>query len=453
MNLNTLYSKFPGFIQNIGVSAYGLVREYRRFGGEYKNHFKRVIDTEFCSREELKRYQSNELSVLFKAAKTSKYYSGILNEIEKTTTDPFEILKKMPVLEKDSLRGHEEDFYTEEAKGALVFHTSGSTGTPLNIKMCKSDFRLRMALLERQKQRFGVNHKSKHLTFVGKKITSGNSKTFWRYNIFGHQLVMSVYDLAEGNRDLYISKIVKYNPEVVEGYPSALGVIASWLKAGNIKLKTRCVLVTAETLSDENKKVIEEGFGCPVVNYYGSTEGATMITQCEKGKLHIDDESGIIEFVNHNGEAAAPGEEAEMLITSFTSKAMPLIRYNIRDMAIISTEGCTCGRCSTVISEIIGRTDDMFVTPEKGHVGRLSTSLKLLPGTVRRAQIHQYTPTDFTLLIESDTQLEAQQIDIVLADLKDKLGKVKIKVEYVNHIPDGKNGKFRSQINHCKIVR
>lgn len=450
MKLSSVYNKLPAFVQNIAVSAYGLIREWRRHGGDYKDYLTSVLKSEFCTPEEVREYQREKLTELLQAAEDSVHYGELIRSIRLRTKDPFEILANLPVLEKDMLRGHEQDFYTREVKRSFALHTSGSTGTPLNIRMSKSDFRLRMALLERQKVRFGVGRKSRHLTFVGKKITSTKGNTFWRYNVFGKQLVMSVYDLSEKNKEKYLAKIQRYAPEVVEGYPSALAVIASWMKDAHIQLQIKCVFATAETLSAEQRMVIEEGFGCPVVNYYGSTEGATMITQCEQGNLHIDDESGMIEFINGEGRQAKAGEAAKMLITSFTTKAMPLIRYNIGDMAILSSEPCKCGRCGIVVSEIVGRTDDVFVTPEKGYVGRMSTSLKLLPSSVRKAQIHQYEAARFILLLETDVPLTEEQSTLILEDMRDKLGHVRIDVQYMKQIPNGKNGKFRSQVNHCR---
>ncbi len=452
MNLNSIYNKLPAFLQNISVSAYGFIREKRRFGGEFKKYYNDVLKSDFADNAQKQALQSNSLRELFRAAAQSVYYKEIFSKcgVDIEHDDPFEILSKLPILEKDSLRGHEQDFYTKHAEKALVFHTSGSTGTPLNIKMSLPDFRLRMALLERQKARYGVSRTSKHLTFVGKKITSGGNKTFWRYNFFGHQLVMSVYDLSEQNKERYLSKMQKYAPEVIEGYPSALVVIANWLINSDYKIMPKCVFATAETLTQEQREIIEKAFGCPVINYYGSTEGSTMITQCEKGNLHIDDECGIIEFLNNDGSPAKCGETANMIITSFTTRAMPLIRYNIGDLGILSDKKCDCGRCSAVVTEIVGRMDDIFVTPEKGHVGRLSTTLKLLPATVRRAQIHQYSPTDFTLLLETDTDIAESELTEVYNDLYDKLGKVNIVTECTPKIPGGSNGKFRAQIKHFK---
>ena len=452
MGLMSLYNKLPACLQNLCVSAYGVVRERRRYGGNFKKQYREVKKTEFISKESASELQCERLGSLLKIANSSKHYSKIFTELgmDVDSLNSFSALDNLPILKKDLLRGHEEDFYTSKTKGALTFHTSGSTGTPLNVKMSKSNFRLRMALLERQKNRFGVSHKSKHLTFVGKKITSPVGKTFWRYNVFGNQMVMSVYDLSDCNKERYIGAIKKYNPEVVEGYPSALSVIAKWLEESNVKLSVKCVFVTAETVDDSQLRVISQGFGAPVVNYYGSTEGATMITQCEHGRLHVDCESGIIEFVDEFNKPTNPGEISRMLITSFTTEAMPLIRYDICDMAVWSDEICPCGRCGTVVKEIVGRIDDVFTTREKGKVGRLSTSLKLLPSTVRRAQIHQYSEDNFELILEADAPISSEELDVVLKDLLDKLGTVTINVKYMDKIPEGKNGKFRTQINHCK---
>ncbi len=450
MKLTDIYNRMPVFLQNCSTSAYGFLRERRRFGGEFGAFYKSVINSEFFDRKQMLELQRKSLKELFIAAASSKYYRELFSKmnVDLENDDPFDILSRLPVLEKDKLRGYETDFYTEYANKALTFHTSGSTGTPLNIKMSLSDLRFRMALLERQKNRYGVNHKSKHLTFVGKKITSGRGKTFWRYNLFGNQLVMSVYDLSEANKDKYLTKIQQYSPEVIEGYPSALEVIANWLLKSDYKILPKCIYATAETLTKEQRLLIEKAFHCPVVNYYGSTEGATMITQCEEGHLHIDDECGIIEFLNDDGTPAKSGEVANMVITSFTTKAMPLIRYNIGDLGVFSDEKCSCGRSTTVITEITGRIDDIFITPEKGYVGRLSTTLKLLPSTVRRAQIHQNSPVDFLLLLETDQSLEEMQLSEVYADLYDKLGNVNIVTECKKSIPCGNNGKFRTQIKH-----
>lgn len=443
-----IYNKLPRFLQNIMVSLYGIKRNHMRFGGSFSKQFDSVIKSYKASEEEIKEYQEKKLRELFIAASNSVHYGAIFKKLKVDVykDDCFEIFKKMPILKKDQLRGHEKDFFTGKNRGDQVFHTSGSTGTPLTIVMNVDDFRLRMAILERIKTRYGISHKDKYITFVGKKITKDNDTVFWRNNVFGHQLVMSVYDLSEKNKYAYLNRILTYKPHLIEGYPSAITVIAKWVLEEHYDIKPKAVFLTAETFTEDQRQIIEKAFCCPVVNYYGSSEGAPIISQCLKGNLHLDYESGIIEFLDENGNEVSDRGMARMIITSFSSKSTPLIRYDIGDVAMVSDKVCDCGCHTQVVEEIIGRMDDVFETPDKGYIGRLSTSLKLLPSRIKRAQIQQTAPTEFILLIESADVLSDEEINVILSDLYYKLGNVAIEIQYVEEIPIGKNGKFRTQI-------
>lgn len=448
MSLMKIYERMPSHIQNIAVSLYGYKREQRRYGGAFKGKLQLFLKHEMADERYISNYQKEELLELFNWADKSDHYHSLFAELGiDLEQNPMKTLETIPILSKQELRDNENSFHTLRKKGDQLFHTSGSTGTPLNVIMNIDDFRTRMAILERMKLRFGVNHNTRHISFVGKKITSRNSKTFWRINKPGHQMVMSVYDLSDDNADAYIKTITAYNPEMIEGYPSAITVVAKWFINNKQSLKLKCVLVTAETLSDEQKYVIESAFNCPVVNYYGSTEGAPMITPCEYGSLHVEYESGIIEFLDEKDNIASEGTLGRMIVTSFLSKSMPLIRYDIGDMAIVGNNKCKCGRCTQTVQAIIGRCDDVFKTTEKGYVGRLSTSLKLLPSHVRRAQIQQISIDEFVLLLESDTELSSYDEKVIREDLYDKLGKVDIEFKYTDRIPIGPNGKFRSQVS------
>lgn len=446
--LKKVYDMLPVALQNICVSLYGIKRQYSRYGGDFKKRLAFFLETEKKDKEFIEEYQLNELIKLLKIAEKSEHYkkafeeAGVKPEDIKTLSD----IKKLPVLSKQDLRKNVKSFYTYYGNRNLTFHTSGSTGTPLTIKTNIEDFRSRMALLERLKICHGVNRKMRHITFVGKVITK-KKKCFWRYNLFGRQLVMSVYDLHDKNKDLYLKEAVRYKPEVIEGYPSAVNILAKWAIEEGTDISPKAVFVTAETLLPEQRENIEKAFGCKVINYYGSAEGAPLITQCEQGRLHVNFESGIVEFLRDDGTDAAPCEPTHMVVTCFLTKSTPLIRYKIEDMAVYSDTKCECGRSSIVVDEILGRLDDVLITPEKGAVGRLSTSFKLLPPVIRRAQIRQMAPDRFDLLLEADSgDIQPGLIDPVLSDLEDKLGKVNITVKYVKEIPAGANGKFRSQI-------
>lgn len=451
-----IYSVSPRFLQNAYISLFGLRRQHLRYGGGFRNYLSAALETQWSEKEWFTIYQLKRLNILIKAAFNSDYYRSVFKKIgldkERSLTS-IEDIYRIPFLEKDVLRTNPASILAvdPDKERLAEFHTSGSTGTPLTVKMCLDDFRERMAYLERQFLWAGVSRRMKILTFTGRKIVGSSSdKVFWRYNAFGRQLLFSVYHLKETHKQDYIKKIIEYNPEIIEGYPSALSVIASWIldSSTDVSLKSlKAVFATAETLTHEQRSIIENAFKCKVINYYASNEGAPFITQCEFGKLHINPETGIFEFLKPDGNRAGPGEIAEIVVTSFTTRAMPLIRYKIGDSAILSrTESCECGRNMPIVDEIVGRTDDIFETPYRGFVGRLSTSLKLLPSVAKEAQIQQHSPEHFVLLIATEVAITESELKVIRNDLTDKLGPVKIEIRFVKEIPRGPNGKFRSQI-------
>ena len=446
-----LYYKLPVFLQNLAISLYGLKREHKRYSGSFRKIYKSIVENEHLNDADVIAYQECRLKNLLINASKTIHYKKVFEElgVDVYNDNPFDILSKMPFLKKDELRGNEDDFVSRKKRSDLAFHTSGSTGTPLTIRMNVNDFRLRMAILEHIKSRYNVSYKSKHITFVGKRITTSNDRVFWRHNFPGHQLVMSVYDLNENNKIPYLNRIKKYNPDYIEGYPSAISIIAKWAIEQHYVIRPKVVFLTAETVRNEQKEIIETAFGCPAVNYYGSSEGAPIISCNQSGCFSIHFESGIIEFVGLDGNKIEQGKPAKMIVTCFTTNTTPLIRYDIGDLAVLCDSEHTKGPF-VKIKEILGRIDDVFITKEKGYVGRLSTSLKLFPPKVEKSQIQQLSLDQFKVLIVSKERLTDDEIYPVLNDLHAKLGHISIDIEYVDSIPNGPNGKFRSQVSFVK---
>lgn len=449
--LDSIYRRLPGFAQTAATSLYGLRREWLRYSGDYNRHMRFLLDSQWQSDDWFRQYQIDQLKMLVQTARShSRHYAATLHELNPDRISDLSVLESIPTLTKDVLRTTPESVLTEPGAKAVELHTSGSTGTPLTYRISVGDFRMRMALLERQRIWAGVNRHCRTATFTGRKIVPPESdREFWRRNLAAPHILYSAYHLSDCNQDAYLSSLAQFRPEVIEGYPSSLAVLAGWLLRTSkpYKISPRAIFTTAETLTGSQRSLIEQAFGCPVFDYYGSNDGAPMITQCEKGKKHLNPESGIVEFLRNDGSHANPGELAELVVTSFTSSLMPLIRYRIGDMAVYTDKTCDCGRRMPVIKEIVGRVDDVFHTPYRGHVGRLSTTLKLLPQQVREAQIRQTGPETFELVVALDRpHPEVSAFESALSDMRDKLGPVGIQLRVVDSIPRGANGKLRTQI-------
>ena len=336
-------------------------------------------------------------------------------------------------------------------------HTSGSTGAPLTVYFSLADIGQRHAFLERCRRWAGVRIGQRRATFTGRNIIPPRQikPPFWRYNRPGKQLLFSSYHLLPENLNAYMAALEQFQPEIIDGYPSAIHIIAEHaLRTGiNGYVKPGAVLVSAETVFPHQRRAIEGAFHAKLYNQYASSEGAPFISECRSGRLHVHLDSGLIEIVDLQGNPVAPGEIGEMVVTSFTTRVTPLLRYAIGDTAIPSSEDspCPCGLSFPTVEAIVGRTDDILWSAERGFVGRLDTVFKGVPNTICEAQIVQISPEAIILnLVPDRPKYRRHHADKVVEEMRKKLGHmIAIRVEEVESIPRSVNGKMRSVVNLC----
>jgi len=121
----------------------------------------------------------------------------------------------------------------------------------------------------------------------------------------------------------------------------------------------------AEPWTEEMRSEIEQRLHIQAIDIYGLSEiiGPGVSCECTHKKgLHVAEDHFIIEIVDpETGKKLPPGEIGEMVFTSLTKEALPLIRYRTKDLSIVNTEKCVCGRTHTRMAKPVGRTDDMLI--------------------------------------------------------------------------------------------
>jgi len=120
----------------------------------------------------------------------------------------------------------------------------------------------------------------------------------------------------------------------------------------------------AEPWSEETRKRIEEKTGITAYDVYGTSElSGPLFTECtERNGLHIWADHFIVEVIDpKTGENVGEGEKGELVVTTLSKEAMPLIRWRTGDITILETEKCNCGRTHPRIMRILGRSDDMLI--------------------------------------------------------------------------------------------
>lgn len=453
-----IYYALPPSIQDFAISALGYRRRFQRFGGLWKRLVAELMQSQWWSEQQIRNSQLQKLKKIVGESYTwSPYYreamdaAGIAPEEIRDLSD----LKRLPLVEKETLRARTSDFHNKAPwrKPIEWGQTSGSTGTPLTIPGDREAFATALALLERQYRWAGTTFFDKHVRLTGVLISrEDNPGRPFRYNYAWNQLLCSSYHLTKQNMPQMAEAMAKFKPVYLHCYPSAGYVFARWLNANppaKSGIRLKAVFATAETLYEFQTAEMEQAFGCPVLNHYGSSEGSPFIGQCERGSLHVSDESGIIEFLRPDGTPARPGEEAEMVVTSFRAFSLPLIRYRIGDYATLSDAPCPCGRELTVVTSIGGRHDDLMVTTDRGVVGRLSQVTKVAPQSFIESQIEETRLDEFVFRYVADPKFFVTQRDLpaVEQDMKQRLGSnIRVSFERLDRIPRDARGKYRSMI-------
>jgi phenylacetate-coenzyme A ligase PaaK-like adenylate-forming protein len=160
-----------------------------------------------------------------------------------------------------------------------------------------------------------------------------------------------------------VNGLNEVRPAILTGYASALLSLAHEARAGRLDIAPRLVVANAEPLLPEIRSILDEVWGVPVINAWGTTEGCLTAIGCGVGDgMHLSDDLLIVEPVDAAGHPVAPGERsAKVYLTNLFNDVLPLIRYEITDEVVVLDEPCPCGLAFDRVADILGRLDDTFV--------------------------------------------------------------------------------------------
>lgn len=160
--------------------------------------------------------------------------------------------------------------------------------------------------------------------------------------------------------DRIVAELNDLQPDDLQGYPSALHLLAHEARAGRLRISPRHLGTYAEPLLPEVRAALEETWGVSVSNRWGCSEGAVAVGVGCRG-MHLSDDLAIIELVDAEGKSVPAGvRSAKIYLTNLCNHALPLIRYEITDEMTLLEEPCSCGSAHRRIDDIHGRMDDIF---------------------------------------------------------------------------------------------
>lgn len=430
----------PVWFQNLAVSIYNTLLYKKRHGGKYsyyRNYFKNY---EYANIRDLKSEQSRRLNQLLSVARSkSRFYRVISGSA----------LSSFPVLEKFTLLDKLSEISTIDEKDAEVSLTGGTTGASMKVLYTKEDIQERHAILDHFRSKFGYELGKRTAWFSGKDLTRPKDLKkgiCYRDDWFNHIRFFSTFYINDYYFDSYWRSITNYAPEYIVGFPSSVYDICVMAKERGLSFPgvVKAFFPTAETVLPQHRAVIGEVLGCPLIDQYSSSEGAPFILQCDKGRLHIHPLTGIFEVVDEDFQSALEGET---LVTSFSTRGTPLIRYRIGDRIklALESEQCDCGSYFPLVEYIDGRSSDYIWSPENGKVnlGNISNCTKDAPGIIC-FQVIQYAENVVDVKLVRGRDFTKRDAESFTGALEARLGnKMRINIKYVSNIPREKSGKFR----------
>lgn len=240
--------------------------------------------------------------------------------------------------------------------------TSGSSGIPLTTYMSKQAHDFYSAVWTAVFLENGVK-------FWDKKAIIGEPRNFpkrkrWTeyFGIMPHKYI-SIFDDAQTQ----LGVLRAYRPDIIEGYPSSLLIIADMYRRQKEGLKPRLIFTLAETVDRETRRLITSSFEADLLDYYGSSEFSLIAWECSQHVgYHINSDCMVVEFLR-NGDLVNGNERGEITCTSLVNYAMPLIRYRQGDIGVPLKEPCPCGKTLPTMKVIEGRTGD-FLTALDGRI-------------------------------------------------------------------------------------
>ena len=322
---------------------------------------------ELMAREELEELQLRRLkSVAEKVYKNVPFYhrkfqeAGVAPEDIRSLAD----ISRLPTTRKQDLRDNYPFglFAVPSEEVVRVHASSGTTGKPTVVGYTARDIETWSDLMARDFVMVGVEKKDIFQNAVNYGFFTGGLGVHYGIERMGAMAVPS----GVGNTERQLEIMMDFGVTVLHCTPSYALYLAETAKARGVvdKLNLRIGCFGAEPWSDESRRELEEALNIKAYDSYGLSEmmGPGVAFECqEQDGLHIWEDHFLIEILDKSEQPCAPGEPGELVITSLTKEAMPLIRYHTGDVTYIMEDKCPCGRTSRKLHRFLGRADDMLI--------------------------------------------------------------------------------------------
>lgn len=408
----------------------------------------------------LRRQQLKDARVLLRYARQySPFYADRLQSFNLEAMDG-EAFRRIPLLTRQELQASREQIacrQVPEPHGRrLEYTTSGSTGTPVTVdgtmltSIIWSAITLRDHLWHRRDHRL-VNAAIRWQVDASAMTPEGRQLPDWgapftQFFATGPACFLN----SASPVDQQLEWLRRCDPHYLITHPSNLDAL---LHAGGDNgpelNRLREIRTVGESLADSTRELARKKAGVQVVDFYTSQETGYIALQCpERSHYHVQSEYLLVEILDDQGQACAPGDVGRVVVTSLSNYAMPLIRYAIGDYAEVGAS-CICGRGLPVLKRVLGRVRNLLTHPDGSRSWPnfgMRDMLAVLP--VRQFQVVQHDLCRLELRLVVDSAVSSAQEQQVKASLARHLGFTgAIEISYHQALERSAGGKFEDFVS------
>jgi phenylacetate-CoA ligase len=357
-----------------------------------------------------------------------------------------------PVVEKTIIRKKYKLFVSSVYSNSnlRVATTSGSYGTPIKYLMTKEKYWRRFAEIIFFNRWTGYEIGMKHV--LTRIIPKTKIKRFLE-----NEIIIYPANIDESWLKDKCRMLERHKPSFLISYPSILSTLANYILLSREQCELnyiKGIIAISEPLLEDDRKIIEGVFGCPVLGRYSCEEFGVLAHEClAERRYHLNTASYKIELLDLNrDEPVKQGEPGRVIVTDFFSHAMPLIRYDTGDLAVIGKD-CPCGLRTPVLERIEGRQAELIYDT----AGRMVSPLALVTPIARtlegilQFQFIQTGKKDYCLKMVTMPSYPYEKAGLIKEKLLKTLGKeAEIDFNYVDNIAPLPSGKRPYIINNYK---
>lgn len=429
-----------------------MIREGNRKVLRYLDCF-RYIDQ--LTPSDLERRQREKLKHMLKHAyDNTDYYRQLFDQVAFSPSRMKEQkeIEKIPLLTKEIVK---RNFEAMTARNMLKSHvteasTGGSTGIPMRFLRDRQSLFLRRGQELYFDRWMGYKLGEKLAYFVSGSHYDGKIarlKARIKNATCERMLSFDPHDITDAYLKDFLHAYVAFRPAMIKCFPNALTPFANFVTRTGVSLPpVRVISCTGENLYVQQRERFEEIFGGEVYEKVGTRESGVIACECKEHRgLHVFTEGVYVEILDDKGQRVGPGEIGRVVITDLFNRAMPLIRYEIGDMAVAGDGRlCGCGSPLPLIEKLLGRDRDIVIdsygNPKPGYL-----FVEAIKNVNLAAQIQVVQENAKLLVVRIAKQgVEKVNPDTLRVAFQKIVGPhIEIQFEYPSRVDKDPSGKFR----------